>query len=72
MKIESEYIRFIHYTSGNSGYPESKIEITIGADSTLSEVIEKFESFLKASGYIFNGTLDIVEDEQHELEKEDF
>lgn len=32
-------------------------------DSDLSAVIEEFERFLRGCGYSFNGSLDIVEDE---------
>lgn len=72
MRIENEYIKFTQYISGNSGYPESKVEITIGSDSTLTEVLEKFEAFLRASGFVFNGTLDFIDEKIHESESEDF
>jgi hypothetical protein len=65
MKIDKEYIKMIHYTVGCGSHPESKIEITIDSQSTLTEVIESFENFLKACGYVFNGHLDIVQDEEY-------
>ncbi len=37
-------------------------EVTCSSPS-LSDVIESFERFLKGSGYVFQGTLDFVEDE---------
>jgi hypothetical protein len=66
MRIEKEYIKFINYTSGSSDYPEAKIEITFGNDATLSEILEKFENFLRASGYVFKGSLDILEDDSEQ------
>lgn len=52
MIIENDYIKFTYYTSGVNYCPESKTEITIGNDSSLSEIVEKFEQFLKASGFL--------------------
>lgn len=52
-------IRFIQQYSRN----DPKIEITMPADSTLDEVIEAFEAFLKAATYpMDNRRLEIVED----------
>jgi hypothetical protein len=60
---DGEYIKFISYSKGASEiYPESKVEVTIAIDSTLTEVLQKFEDFLKGSGYVFDGYLDIVND----------
>lgn len=39
-----------------------KVVFEMSADSTLSEVVEQFDLFLKASGYSFEGTLDIVDE----------
>lgn len=38
------------------------IQIEMASESTLAEVVQTFEGFLKASGYHFDGTLDFVED----------
>jgi hypothetical protein len=65
MKIDKEYIKMIYYTTGCISYPESKVEITLDTESTLTEVIEKFENFLKACGYVFDGHLDIVQEEEY-------
>ena len=46
----------------------TKVEMTLPADSTLGEVLEVFEAFLKASGYAFNGIVDIVEDPNDAIE----
>ena len=69
MKIEKEYIKLIHHTTGCSSYPESMVEITLDSHSTLTEVIEKFEVFLRACGYVFDGYLDIVKEEEFYTDK---
>ena len=40
-----------------------KIEMTITDEASLTEMLEAFEAFLRASGYTVDGKLDIVEDE---------
>lgn len=40
-----------------------KIEMTMNGQATLMEMIEMFENFLRASGYHFEGHIDIVESE---------
>lgn len=37
-----------------------KIDMEMHSDSNLGEVLEVFERFLKATGYNFDGTVDIV------------
>jgi len=37
------------------------VEMTLYSESTLGEVLENFEQFLKASGYSFTGTVDIID-----------
>ena len=39
-----------------------KVEITLRPDSTLSEMLEEFDKFLKAAGYEFHGFVDINEE----------
>lgn len=44
-----------------------KVTMTIkGPDTTLAEVIEQFEGFLKAAGYSFDGQLDFTEEQVKE------
>ena len=47
-----------------SQYEENapKVIVRVHSDSTLPDVISAFESFLKATGYSFDGRLEIVED----------
>lgn len=33
-------------------------------DSSLNDMLQAFEWYLKASGYTFNGSIEIVEDEE--------
>jgi len=42
------------------------IEMTIGEESSLADLLEAFEGFLKASGYHIpeNSRIDIVQDEE--------
>ena len=40
-----------------------RIEISIHEFSTISECTEAFEDFLRASGYVFDGIIDIVPSE---------
>lgn len=47
----------------------TKVEMTLPADATLGEVLEVFEMFLKASGYAFNGIVEIVEDPNDTIER---
>jgi hypothetical protein len=58
MKIDKEYIKFTYYLES----PETKVETTIDVHSSLSEVLEKFQDFLKGCGYVFEGDLTIIED----------
>lgn len=63
MNTEKEYIKYVYNTLGSQDYPETKIEFTLHPDATLSDVVEKFEDFLKGVGYCFSGKrLEFVED----------
>lgn len=37
-----------------------KVVIEVGQDADLTEMLEAFESYLKAVGYYFDGNVDIV------------
>jgi hypothetical protein len=51
IKFESQY---------EEGMP--KVTVELHSDSTLVQVLEAFEDFLKATGYEFTGSVDILED----------
>lgn len=54
IKFESQY---------EEGFP--KISVELHSDSDLTTILETFESFLKATGYDFEGELDfVIEEEQ--------
>jgi hypothetical protein len=65
MNIEKEYTKFVHYTIGDSHYPEKKWEVTIDPHSTLNEIIEQFENFLRGIGYVFDGKLEIIKEDEN-------
>jgi hypothetical protein len=43
--------------------PARHIEHTINGEQTWPELVERFEEFLKGVGYIYDGHLEMVEDE---------
>lgn len=51
-------MKFIYETNNLT-----KIEFTVEDDSTLDEVLEEFQNFLRACGYVieYNKVLDIVD-----------
>ena len=53
IKFESQY-------DENTG----KVTIELSSDTSLPDVLEAFERFLKATGYSFDGVIDIVEEAQ--------
>ena len=53
------------------GCVEAEVEMAISSEATLPQIIELFEAFLKASGYVFEGRLEVVTGEEvEELERE--
>lgn len=57
-----KFIKLPHNPDYGSHDPTT-IEFTIDSEVTLTTLIEEFQSFLKASGYSFDGTLELVEEE---------
>lgn len=43
-----------------------KVVMELPNSSTLPEAVEAFDRFLKAAGYVFDGTVDIVDSEEEE------
>ena len=43
-----------------------KVEMTLVGQSSLTEMCEMFESFLRAIGYEFDGMIDIIEVDRNE------
>jgi hypothetical protein len=44
----------------------SKVVVKFHTEQTLTTMLENFETFLRASGYVFKGTLDIVDEDVNE------
>ena len=67
--LYNSYIEF-RYVNNHKGQ-ESEISHRIPLDQSLSDVLENFERFLHGIGYVFEGTIDLVEPEQtpHEYVK---
>lgn len=65
-------IKFINTTSNeHKPYtPVESIEMTISDDAGLSDLIEAFEGFLKASGYHIpeNSYIDVVQNDESVIE----
>ena len=53
---------------GLSAMPKTVIRHEVEGDITLYELLEQFGVFLKASGFTFDGYLDIVEDNTQQTE----
>lgn len=47
-----------------------KIEMEIADETNITELLEAFEQFLRASGYTVDGALDIVNDESSFIKDE--
>jgi len=53
----------MHKFSYENTYPEQlpvKVEFTVPSDADLNDMLEQFESYLKAVGFSFDGNIDIV------------
>lgn len=64
-KVAFKFIRYPYESGYVSQDPGVLIEHSVfHQDITVHELLEVFELFLKASGYHFKGTLDIVENDE--------
>ena len=64
----SKYTFICEYTNIMTGHPDgSKITVEV-QEETLTSVVEAFERFLKAAGFIFDGYLQIVNEEEYSEE----
>lgn len=50
----------------NCNYLQVGIQMTISDEATINDMIDLFDAFLKASGYVYNGQLKIVEEDKFE------
>lgn len=61
---KTNYHVFIYKSDGLGVVPPVSIQHRIdGRETSLPEMLEAFECYLKACGYSFDGHVDIVEDE---------
>lgn len=69
--MTSEYGTYrLSYTPPNdpgSEYPLINIEMSTSGDATVNQMLQFFEAFLAASGYILKGDLQVIE---RELERD--
>ena len=64
MEVKTGYTLIKHYYSATfDDFAHSKITFDIDEDANLSQMLDAFEHFLKASGFSFDGYLDFVKDE---------
>lgn len=47
----------------------SEVSMKIPSGLTIDEVLEEFDGFLRAIGYVFDGTIEVVVEEQHASEE---
>jgi hypothetical protein len=58
--------KFTHSADVNMGI--DKIEFTLHTDSSLTEMCHGFENFLRANGYVFDGSVLISETDEYSHE----
>lgn len=68
MADEQGYIEFFYQYS--STHPA--ISIRLAPDSDLTQLFESFEGFLRAAGYHFDGTIEIVQAEEQVSDEAQF
>lgn len=61
MMLYNSYIEF-RYVNNHKGQ-ESEITHRIPLDQSLNDVLENFQMFLHGIGYLFTGTIDLVQPE---------
>lgn len=65
-------IQFIKTVKENDEYDHSDITMTIKHnDIDLNTILEEFETFLRAIGYVFDGVVDIVNEKETDENKQD-
>lgn len=59
------------YESPYRGTDGKSVTIELDQDSDLDDMLEAFDSFLKASGYGFKGKVEIVEEQEEAQEQKE-
>lgn len=55
--------KFIKIKDPHNEFEKSNIEFTIENDVSLSILCEEFTGFLKSCGFVFNGYIDLVDED---------
>jgi hypothetical protein len=55
--------KFIKLPDEDNKFDSSSIEMVITKDVSLPDLLQEFECFLKACGFVFEGELDIIQEE---------
>jgi len=53
-----------YYSQQFDDLAHSKVTFEVGEDASLTQMLDAFEHFLKASGFNFDGYLDFVKDDE--------
>jgi hypothetical protein len=60
-------VSYVPTTWQSTSYVEPTIDMSISGEADLSQMLSFFDSFLKASGYVYDGDLQIVEPRKETL-----
>ena len=65
MEVKTGYTLTKHYYSQQfDDLAHTKVTFEVGEDASLTQMLDAFEHFLKASGFSFDGYLDFVKDDE--------
>lgn len=62
MDSTGRYVARYEPSDSDHEYLQVAIEMSISDEATLPDMVNFFDSFLKAAGYVYDGSLKIVED----------
>jgi hypothetical protein len=63
MDSTGRYVARYEPSNSDHEYLQVAIEMSISDEATLPDMVNFFDSFLKAAGYVYEGSLKIVEPE---------
>ena len=70
--IMTEFGRYRLSYEPPEGSVEAEVEMTISSEATLPQMLELCGGFLKASGYVFEGELEIATGEEEYFESKQY
>lgn len=62
-EIKNEYV-FIAKWSNYGSVPDTKIIHCVEGETSLPEILQSFEDFLRGSGFSFDGSIQVVENDE--------